>query len=215
MHGELRFTDWRFVLQINLPLRYYGKSAGLAYESPVGHQKAHSMSVLFLSQRRLNNWYCFRAMHGELRFTDWRFVLQINLPLRYYGKSAGLAYESPVGHQMTIILLYYKKNAMQSIAFRWYGWQDLNLHAIALEPKSSVSANFTTSAKHHYYSTKIDYVKSLLPRGKHFLFFYLKIVAFCRLIWYSNCCLREWLSGRVSPCQGESRGSESRLPLHA
>ena len=102
-----------------------------------------------------------------------------------------------------------------AVLFFWYGWQDLNLHAIALEPKSSVSANFTTSAKHHYYSTKIDYVKSLLPRGKHFLFFYLKIVAFCRLIWYSNCCLREWLSGRVSPCQGESRGSESRLPLHA
>ena len=100
-------------------------------------------------------------------------------------------------------------------SFFWYGWQDLNLHAIALEPKSSVSANFTTSAKHHYYSTKIDYVKSLLPQGKDFLFFYLKIVAFCRLIWYSNCCLREWLSGRVSPCQGESRGSESRLPLHA
>ena len=25
--------------------------------------------------------------------------------------------------------------------------------------------------------------------------------------------MREWLSGRVSPCQGESRGSESRLPL--
>ena len=25
---------------------------------------------------------------------------------------------------------------------------------------------------------------------------------------------REWLSGRASPCQGECRGFESRLPLH-
>ncbi len=25
--------------------------------------------------------------------------------------------------------------------------------------------------------------------------------------------MREWLSGRASPCQGESRESESRLPL--
>ena len=29
----------------------------------------------------------------------------------------------------------------------------------------------------------------------------------------NNPQMREWLSGRVSPCQGESRGSESRLPL--
>ncbi len=27
--------------------------------------------------------------------------------------------------------------------------------------------------------------------------------------------LREWLSGRASPCQGESRGFDPRLPLHA
>ncbi len=26
--------------------------------------------------------------------------------------------------------------------------------------------------------------------------------------------MREWLSGRASPCQGECRGFESRLPLH-
>jgi hypothetical protein len=26
--------------------------------------------------------------------------------------------------------------------------------------------------------------------------------------------LRKWLSGRASPCQGEGRGFESRLPLH-
>ena len=26
--------------------------------------------------------------------------------------------------------------------------------------------------------------------------------------------LREWLSGRASPCQGECREFESRLPLH-
>ena len=26
--------------------------------------------------------------------------------------------------------------------------------------------------------------------------------------------MREWLSGRASPCQGECRESESRLPLH-
>ena len=25
---------------------------------------------------------------------------------------------------------------------------------------------------------------------------------------------RKWLSGRASPCQGEGRGFESRLPLH-
>ena len=28
----------------------------------------------------------------------------------------------------------------------WCGWQDSNLHALAMEPKSIVSANFTTSA---------------------------------------------------------------------
>lgn len=28
----------------------------------------------------------------------------------------------------------------------WCGWQDLNPHALAMEPKSIVSANFTTSA---------------------------------------------------------------------
>jgi hypothetical protein len=27
-------------------------------------------------------------------------------------------------------------------------------------------------------------------------------------------CLRKWLRGRASPCQGEGRGFESRLPLH-
>ena len=27
--------------------------------------------------------------------------------------------------------------------------------------------------------------------------------------------MREWLSGRASPCQGECRGSESRLPLQS
>lgn len=26
--------------------------------------------------------------------------------------------------------------------------------------------------------------------------------------------MREWLSGRASPCQGECRGFESRFPLH-
>ena len=26
--------------------------------------------------------------------------------------------------------------------------------------------------------------------------------------------LRKWLRGRASPCQGEGRGFESRLPLH-
>ena len=26
--------------------------------------------------------------------------------------------------------------------------------------------------------------------------------------------MREWLSGRASPCQGERREFESRLPLH-
>ncbi len=26
---------------------------------------------------------------------------------------------------------------------------------------------------------------------------------------------RKWLSGRASPCQGESRGFESHLPLHS
>ena len=26
--------------------------------------------------------------------------------------------------------------------------------------------------------------------------------------------MRKWLSGRASPCQGEGRGFESRLPLH-
>ena len=26
--------------------------------------------------------------------------------------------------------------------------------------------------------------------------------------------MREWLSGRASPCQGECREFESRLPLH-
>ena len=26
--------------------------------------------------------------------------------------------------------------------------------------------------------------------------------------------MREWLSGRVSPCQGEGREFESRFPLH-
>src|SRR5216683_5328874 len=26
--------------------------------------------------------------------------------------------------------------------------------------------------------------------------------------------MREWLSGRASPCQGESRGFDPRLPLH-
>ena len=30
----------------------------------------------------------------------------------------------------------------------------------------------------------------------------------------SSIYLREWLSGRASPCQGERRGFESRLPLH-
>src|SRR5947199_6787982 len=28
-------------------------------------------------------------------------------------------------------------------------------------------------------------------------------------------CKREWLSGRASPCQGESRGFDPRLPLHS
>ena len=28
-----------------------------------------------------------------------------------------------------------------------------------------------------------------------------------------NAVLREWLSGRASPCQGESRGFDPRLPL--
>ena len=28
------------------------------------------------------------------------------------------------------------------------------------------------------------------------------------------CIMREWLSGRASPCQGERREFESRLPLH-
>ncbi len=27
--------------------------------------------------------------------------------------------------------------------------------------------------------------------------------------------LRKWLRGRASPCQGEGRGFESRLPLHS
>ena len=31
---------------------------------------------------------------------------------------------------------------------------------------------------------------------------------------YSFHHMREWLSGRASPCQGECRESESRLPLH-
>ena len=31
---------------------------------------------------------------------------------------------------------------------------------------------------------------------------------------YSFHQMREWLSGRASPCQGECRESESRLPLH-
>ena len=26
--------------------------------------------------------------------------------------------------------------------------------------------------------------------------------------------MRKWLSGRASPCQGEGRGFDSRLPLH-
>ena len=30
----------------------------------------------------------------------------------------------------------------------------------------------------------------------------------------SYSCLRKWLRGRASPCQGEGRGFESRLPLH-
>ncbi len=30
----------------------------------------------------------------------------------------------------------------------------------------------------------------------------------------STIVMREWLSGRASPCQGECRESESRLPLH-
>ena len=31
---------------------------------------------------------------------------------------------------------------------------------------------------------------------------------------YSFHQMREWLSGRASPCQGERREFESRLPLH-
>ena len=30
---------------------------------------------------------------------------------------------------------------------------------------------------------------------------------------YTVCVMREWLSGRASPCQGERREFESRLPL--
>ncbi len=30
---------------------------------------------------------------------------------------------------------------------------------------------------------------------------------------FSEVCMREWLSGRASPCQGERREFESRLPL--
>ena len=30
----------------------------------------------------------------------------------------------------------------------------------------------------------------------------------------SRIIVRKWLSGRASPCQGEGRGFESRLPLH-
>ena len=30
---------------------------------------------------------------------------------------------------------------------------------------------------------------------------------------YSKAYMREWLSGRASPCQGERREFESRLPL--
>ena len=32
------------------------------------------------------------------------------------------------------------------------------------------------------------------------------------VLWYNN-GMREWLSGRASPCQGEGREFESRLPL--
>ena len=34
------------------------------------------------------------------------------------------------------------------------------------------------------------------------------------LLFYTADRMREWLSGRASPCQGERREFESRLPLH-
>ena len=49
---------------------------------------------------------------------------------------------------------YHKDGWTVRIWCVWCGWQDLNLHALALEPKSSVSANFTTTAKTYWYYQK-------------------------------------------------------------
>ena len=44
----------------------------------------------------------------------------------------------------------------------------------------------------------------------------IKVILHCAcfvLLQLYNICAREWLSGRASPCQGERREFESRLPL--
>ena len=71
----------------------------------------------------------------------------------------------------------------------WCGWQDLNLHAEALDPKSSVSASFTTPAC-------------------------LKMVTRRRLerltLWLKVRCSTDWASGSCNGGEGRIRTTEPK-----
>jgi hypothetical protein len=57
-----------------------------------------------------------------------------------------------------------------------------------------------------------DYIKRLFSCKVVSKFFsFTRIENYCII---SFVAMRKWLSGRASPCQGEGRGFESRLPLH-